>query len=57
MTRTLKNLLTRVLRRLNQLHETSRTRRLLSELNEQQLSDIGVSHADRMAELEKPFWR
>ncbi|WP_249678556.1 DUF1127 domain-containing protein [Pseudomonas abieticivorans] len=57
MIRTLKNLLTRVLRRLNQLHETSRTRRLLSELNEQQLSDIGVSHADRMAELEKPFWR
>ncbi|MDR3411315.1 MAG: DUF1127 domain-containing protein [Formivibrio sp.] len=53
----IKTALLGMLRRLNQLHETSRTRRLLSELNEQQLSDIGVSHGDRMAELDKPFWR
>jgi uncharacterized protein YjiS (DUF1127 family) len=53
----IKTALLRMLRRLNQLHETSRTRRLLSELNEQQLSDIGISHGDRMAELDKPFWR
>lgn len=35
----------------------ARTRRLLAQLNEQQLSDIGISHSDRLAELDKPFWR
>lgn len=37
--------------------ERARTRRLLAQLNEQQLSDIGISHSDRIAELDKPFWR
>ena len=36
--------------------ERARTRRLLAQLNEQQLSDIGISHCERMAELERPFW-
>jgi uncharacterized protein YjiS (DUF1127 family) len=37
--------------------ERARTRRLLGQLNDQQLSDLGVSHADRLNELDKPFWR
>lgn len=37
--------------------EKARTRRLLAQLNEQQLSDIGISHSDRLVELDKPFWR
>ncbi|WP_414909719.1 DUF1127 domain-containing protein [Pseudomonas sp. IT-P253] len=37
--------------------ERARTRRLLGQLNDQQLSDLGISHADRISELDKPFWR
>ncbi|WP_176457718.1 MULTISPECIES: DUF1127 domain-containing protein [Pseudomonas] len=37
--------------------ERARTRRLLGQLNDQQLSDLGISHADRLNELDKPFWR
>ncbi len=37
--------------------ERARTRRLLGQLNDQQLSDLGISHADRVNELDKPFWR
>ena len=37
--------------------ERARTRRLLGQLNEQQLSDLGISLADRLNELDKPFWR
>jgi uncharacterized protein YjiS (DUF1127 family) len=37
--------------------EKARTRRLLAQLNEQQLSDLGISHSDRLVELDKPFWR
>jgi uncharacterized protein YjiS (DUF1127 family) len=37
--------------------ERARTRRLLAQLNEQQLSDIGISHCERMAELERSFWQ
>jgi uncharacterized protein YjiS (DUF1127 family) len=29
----------------------------LGQLNDQQLSDLGISHADRVNELDKPFWR
>ncbi|WP_347903066.1 DUF1127 domain-containing protein [Pseudomonas purpurea] len=39
------------------LMERARTRRLLGQLNDQQLSDLGLSHADRLAEMDKPFWR
>lgn len=37
--------------------ERARTRRLLGQLNDQQLADLGISYADRIAELDKPFWR
>jgi len=37
--------------------ERARTRRLLGQLNEHQLSDLGISLADRLDELDKPFWR
>ena len=37
--------------------ERARTRRLLAQLNDQQLSDIGISHCERMAELERSFWQ
>ncbi|AUG44092.1 DUF1127 domain-containing protein [Pseudomonas chlororaphis] len=44
-------------RALCQMQQNARTRRVLAGLNDQQLSDVGISHSDRMAELEKPFWR
>ncbi|VVO15242.1 DUF1127 domain-containing protein [Pseudomonas fluorescens] len=37
--------------------ERARTRRLLGQLNDQQLADLGLSHADRIVELDKPSWR
>ena len=37
--------------------ERARTRRLLAQLDDQQLSDIGISHSERMAELERSFWQ
>ena len=37
--------------------ERARTRRLLGQLNDQQLSDLGITHSDRLQELDKPFWR
>ncbi|WP_460132432.1 DUF1127 domain-containing protein [Pseudomonas sp. S1_E04] len=32
-------------------------RRQLAQLNARELSDLGISPGDRMAELSKPFWR
>ncbi|WP_080967005.1 MULTISPECIES: DUF1127 domain-containing protein [Pseudomonas] len=37
--------------------ERARTRHLLAQMDERQLSDSGISHCDRAAELHKPFWR
>ncbi|WP_248744357.1 MULTISPECIES: DUF1127 domain-containing protein [unclassified Pseudomonas] len=37
--------------------ERARTRRLLAQLDGRELADLGLSHADRLNELEKPFWR
>jgi uncharacterized protein YjiS (DUF1127 family) len=37
--------------------ERARTRRLLAQLDARQLSDLGISHAERINELDKPFWR
>ncbi|MFL1523413.1 DUF1127 domain-containing protein [Pseudomonas sp. O230] len=37
--------------------ERARTRRLLAQLDGRQLSDLGLSHSDRVRELDKPFWR
>lgn len=33
------------------------SRRQLAQLNQQMLTDIGLSQADVFAELSKPFWR
>lgn len=49
--------LKRLLRVLADNVDRARTRRLLGQLNDQQLSDLGISHADRLNELDKPFWR
>jgi uncharacterized protein YjiS (DUF1127 family) len=37
--------------------ERARTRRLLGQLDDWQLSDLNISHADRLNEMDKPFWR
>ncbi|WP_095943055.1 MULTISPECIES: DUF1127 domain-containing protein [Pseudomonas] len=37
--------------------ERARTRRLLAQLDDRQLSDLCISHAERINELDKPFWR
>lgn len=34
-----------------------RSRRQLAKLDAQLLSDAGISECDRLAELDKPFWR
>ncbi|MHC8323015.1 DUF1127 domain-containing protein [Pseudomonas sp. GB2N2] len=44
-------------RALHNSLERARTRRLLSQMNESQLSDLGISLSDRLQELDKPFWR
>lgn len=33
------------------------TRRRLAELDERLLADAGISPSERLAELDKPFWR
>jgi uncharacterized protein YjiS (DUF1127 family) len=50
-------LIARLIAATGQSMARARTRRQLAQLNEQQLSDIGISHSDRLAELDKPFWR
>ncbi|WP_085723454.1 DUF1127 domain-containing protein [Pseudomonas sp. R37(2017)] len=37
--------------------ERARTRRLLAQLDDRQLADLGISLAERCNELDKPFWR
>ena len=32
-------------------------RRQLAQLDSRELSDLGISHGERMTELAKPFWR
>ncbi|MHC8356471.1 DUF1127 domain-containing protein [Pseudomonas sp. LB3P81] len=49
--------LRRLLRGLASSLERARTRRLLAQLDGRQLSDLGISHSDRVRELDKPFWR
>jgi uncharacterized protein YjiS (DUF1127 family) len=31
--------------------------RQLAALDERQLADVGISHSERLDELNKPFWR
>lgn len=47
----------RLLRAFSDSLERARTRRLLAQLDGRQLSDLGISHSDRVRELDKPFWR
>jgi uncharacterized protein YjiS (DUF1127 family) len=47
----------RLLRGLADGFERARTRRMLAQLDDRQLSDMGISHSDRLEELDKPFWR
>jgi uncharacterized protein YjiS (DUF1127 family) len=49
--------LRRLFRPLWQGLERARTRRLLAQLDQRDLADLGLSHADRLRELEQPFWR
>ncbi len=35
----------------------ARERRHLAEFSDAMLKDIGISRADAMAEIDKPFWR
>ncbi|MGH8435148.1 MAG: DUF1127 domain-containing protein [Pseudomonas sp.] len=37
--------------------QRARTRRQLAQLDERLLADAGISSGERLAELDKPFWR
>lgn len=43
--------------RLQLCWQSRRTRQQLAQLDARQLADAGISHAERGAELAKPFWR
>ncbi|MGY1891053.1 DUF1127 domain-containing protein [Pseudomonas jessenii] len=51
------NALRRLFLRLRDSLARARTRRLLAQLDGRDLADLGLSHADRLHELDKPFWR
>ena len=38
-------------------HHRARQRRVLMELSDHLLRDIGISRADALAEATRPFWR
>ncbi len=42
---------------LQSWHDRARDRRMLAELDDRLLSDIGLSRADVWREVNKPFWR
>jgi uncharacterized protein YjiS (DUF1127 family) len=47
----------RVLSTLAKWARQAHERRQLAQLDHRELSDLGISSADRMTELAKPFWR
>ena len=47
----------RVLQQLRLWQQRMRTRQQLAALDERQLADVGISHSERLDELNKPFWR
>lgn len=49
-------LLEKVMQRLAVMAERHRSRRLLLELTDDQLRDIGVSRVDALGEGHRPFW-
>ena len=46
-----------LLRLLQRWQRTYRPRQQLAQLDDRQLADVGISHSERAAELDKPFWR
>jgi len=46
-----------LLRLLQRWQRNYRTRQQLAQLDDRQLADVGISHSERAAEREKPFWR
>ena len=38
-------------------HDRSKSRRMLSTLDDRMLRDVGVDHATARREAERPFWR
>lgn len=46
-----------LLRLLQRWQRNYRTRQQLAQLDDRQLADVGISHSERAAELNKPFWR
>jgi uncharacterized protein YjiS (DUF1127 family) len=38
-------------------HERARSRRMLAELDDRMLHDIGINRADVSSEVSRPFWR
>lgn len=49
--------LLRVWQQLRLWQQRMRTRQQLAALDERQLADVGISHSERLGELNKPFWR
>ncbi|RRW15470.1 DUF1127 domain-containing protein [Stutzerimonas stutzeri] len=46
-----------LLRLLQRWQRNYRTRQQLAQLDDRQLADVGISHSERAAELDKQFWR
>lgn len=49
--------LRRVLHLARLWRQRAHTRQQLAALDDRQLADIGISHSERLDELNKPFWR
>jgi uncharacterized protein YjiS (DUF1127 family) len=47
----------RLLKQLQLWQQRQRSRRQLAQLDPRQLADSGISQAERLLELDKPFWR
>jgi len=57
VTRTRGSWLLRVIASLSLWQQNARTRRQLAQLDARLLADAGINPAERLAELDKPFWR
>lgn len=57
VTRTRGSWLLRVVASLSLWQQNARTRRQLAQLDARLLADAGINPAERLAELDKPFWR
>lgn len=51
-----RRLIVKALDRLEMMAQRHRSRRLLFELSDEQLKDIGISRADAEGEASRPFW-